>query len=84
MCTDDLIYMMFHGEPLETFEKLLKEEKELEWGKLLNMCIGERSYQSVGGDYGDLENPPINHKKIKYLERLIKLLESNGIKPEEI
>jgi len=72
--------MMFRNEPIETFEKLLEEGNDnLEWGSLLHMCYWEESYESVGGDEGYKKNPPINHKRLKYLEELICFLESNGI-----
>lgn len=76
----DLIDMMFESEPIETFEKLLNEDNEgLEWGELLHMCYFEESYESVGGDSGYMENPPINHERLAYLEKLIRFLESKGI-----
>ena len=76
----DLVMMMFENEPIETFEKLLNENNmELEWGYLLHMCYCEESYESVGGDLGDMENPPINHKRLAYLGKLINFLESRGI-----
>ena len=43
------------------------------------MCYCEESYESVGGDFGYMENPPINHERLAYLEKLIDFLESNGI-----
>lgn len=46
------------------------------------MCYCEESYESVGGDEGYLDNPPINHERLAYLEKLIKFLEDNGIKAE--
>lgn len=46
------------------------------------MCYCEESYYSVGGDEGYLANLPINHKRLSYLEKLIKFLEDNGIKAE--
>ena len=52
---------------------------KLEWGTLLRMCYCEESYESVGGDFGDEENPPINYGRLVYLKRLIRLLESKGI-----
>ena len=80
----DLIWMMFENEPIETFEKLLNEyNAQLEWGYLLHMTYCEDSYESVGGDYGDEENPPINHERIKYLEELIVFLEGLGIEEVE-
>ena len=80
----DLVYMMFGGEPIETFERLLDEgHTELEWGWLLHMSYYEHSYASVGGDYGYMENPPINYERIEYLDKLIDLLETRGIKEEK-
>lgn len=46
------------------------------------MCYCEESYESVCGDEGYLDNPPINHERLAYLEKLIKFLEDNGIKAE--
>lgn len=84
MNTSDLIFMMFKSEPIETFEKLLKEENPgLKWEKLLNMCYWEERYESVGGNRGYKENPPINQKRLEYLKKLIDFLESNGIKAEK-
>lgn len=80
----DLISMMFKSEPIETFEKLLKEEPGSEWEELLDMCYWEERYESVGGDEGYKENPPINHKKLAYLKKLISFLEVNGIKAKKI
>ena len=81
MDTGDLIFMMFDDEPIETFEKLIKEENaELKWDELLDMCWAERNYESVGGDSGDSENPTIDYERLDYLEKLISLLESYGIK----
>ena len=51
-----------------------------EWGELLHMCYFEESYERVGGDEGYLPNPPINHERIAYLEKLISLLERHGIR----
>lgn len=79
----DLIMMLFKNEPIETFEKLLNEDNaKLEWGYLLHMCYCEESYESVGGDFGYMENPPINHERLNYLEKLINILESKGIAEE--
>ncbi len=84
MNTDDLVFMMLKSEPLEIFENLLKEEKtELEWDKLLDMCYCEERYESIGGDLGNEENPPINYERLAYLEKLIALLEQNGIEIEK-
>ncbi len=80
MNADDLVFMMLKSEPLEIFENLLKEgNSELEWDKLLDMCYCEERYESVGGDLGNEENPPINYERLAYLERLIALLKQNGI-----
>ena len=80
----DLVMMMFEDEPIETFEKLLDENIEKSaWGYLLHMCYCEESYESVGGDDGDMENPPINHERLAYLEKLIRFLESKGIVEEK-
>ena len=34
------------------------------------MCYCEESYESVCGDEGYLDNPPINHERLAYLEEL--------------
>ncbi len=76
----DLTDMMFRNEPLENFQELLRNNRDdLDWGHLLHMCYCEESYESVGGDYGDEKDPPINYERLDYLEKLIKLLEDNGI-----
>ena len=76
-----LIYMMFDSKPIEEFEELLKSGTQVyDWGDLLRMCYCEESYESVGGDEGYMPNPPINHERLAYLNKLIALLESYGIK----
>ncbi len=81
----DLIRMMFDSEPIENFKKLLEEDlaNELDWGFLLHMSYMEKSYESVGGDDGFMDNPPINHARIEYLSKLIVFLEENGIKEKK-
>lgn len=80
MDTKDLVYMMFNSAPIEEFEKLFEADNtNLDWSQLLNMCYGEESYESVGGDYGNEDDPPINHEKLEYLAKLIDYLESRGI-----
>ena len=75
-----LIDMMFESKPIEEFEELLKSDDQgHEWGELLHMCYCEESYESVGGDEGYMPNPPINHERLAYLNKLIALLESHGI-----
>ncbi len=79
-----LIDLMSNYEPLETFQKLFLEYRDLlDWGYLLHMCYCEESYESVGGDFGDEENPTINYARLVYLKELIKFLEDNGIKASE-
>ena len=81
MDTGDLMDMMFDNKPIEDFEKLLKSgDTVFDWGQLLHMCYMEQSYERVGGDFGDEENPPINHERLAYLAILIDYLKSNGIK----
>ena len=76
-----LINMMLEESPIEDFEELLKTQREkLNWLKLLEYCYTEESYESVGGDLGYMDNPPINYKRIEYLNNLIAFLENNGIK----
>ena len=78
---DCLIDMMFHSKPISDFEKKFNySENEQAWKELLDMCYWEFSYESVGGDMGYLENPPIDHKRLEYLENLIVFLEMKGIK----
>jgi hypothetical protein len=74
-----LIDMMFDGCPIEEFQQLWESKENLDWGELLHMCYCEESYESVGGDEGYLENPPINHERLAYLEELIAFLEDKGI-----
>ena len=79
----ELIDLMFESKPIEIFEKLFAENREyFDWSELLHMCYCEESYESVGGDEGYLENPPINYERLTYLKKLIKFLEDNGIKEE--
>ncbi|MBR5231701.1 MAG: hypothetical protein IKW00_05575 [Clostridia bacterium] len=76
----DLIHMMFEDESIDTFKSLWNKNKgSTKWSDLLHMCYWEASYERVGGDYGYLENPPINVKRIKYLEELIAFLEGAGV-----
>lgn len=78
-----LIYMMFDSVPIEKFIRLWDVEKDIKkWQQLLHMTCCEDSYESVGGDEGYLDNPPINHERIKYLEELIAFLESKGLVEE--
>ena len=74
-----LIDMMFDSCPIEEFQQLWESKENLDWGKLLHMCYCEESYESVGWDEGYLENPPINHERLAYLEQLISFLEDKGI-----
>ena len=75
-----LIRMMLKNEPIETFEKLFGEDHENpEWGYLLNMCYCEERYESVGGDFGYMKNPPIDYERLAYLKKLISFLEANGV-----
>ena len=78
-----LIDMMFDSRPIEEFQQLLESKENLDWGELLNMCYCEESYESVGGDEGYLENPPINHERLSYLEQLIAFLKEKGIEEKE-
>ena len=78
-----LVDMMFASEPIDKFMKLWDVEKDIEkWQQLMNMTCCEDSYESVGGDEGYLDNPPLNHERIKYLEELIVFLKSKGIEEE--
>ena len=78
-----LIDMMFSSEPIELFQKLFAENREdFDWEQLLDMCYCEESYESVGGDDGYLDNPPINNERLEYLEKLIKFLVDSGIKAD--
>ena len=78
-----LIDMMFDSRPIEEFQQLLESKENLDWGELLHMCYCEESYESVGGDEGYLENPPINHERLSYLEQLIAFLKEKGIEEKE-
>ena len=81
--TSDLVHMMFRSEPIKDFEALYNQyENELRWGALLRMCYWEHSFASCGGDSGDLDDPPIDHKRLAYLEKLIDFLEGKGIQEE--
>ena len=83
MSTEKLINMMFESKPLEMFEELWKTgDPNLEWGRLLHMCYCEASYESIGGDFGDMDDPSINHWRLDYLEKLILFLEEKGLKAE--
>ena len=77
----DLIDMMFESADIDAFKFLWDKDKGAKkWSILLHMCYWEKSYESVGGDEGYLEAPPINKKRLKYLETLIKFLEESGVK----
>lgn len=79
-----LIDMMFEGSKIDSFKSLWDKDKDAEkWGRLLHMCYCEKSYESVSGDEGYLENSPINVERLKYLQRLIDFLEKLGIKEVE-
>ena len=56
--------------------------EDFDWSELLHRCYCEESYESVGGDEGYLDNPPINHERLTYLGTMVKLLEDNGMKAE--
>ena len=76
----DLIDMMFASTDIGAFKILFEKDKDpKKWSELLHMCYWEQSYESVGGDEGYLENPPINEKRLKYLGELIGFLEGLGI-----
>ena len=75
-----LIDMLFDRCPIEEFYQLWESQEELDWSGLLHMCYCEESYERVGGDEGNMQNSPINHERIAYLNNLIALLESCGIK----
>ena len=80
----NLVDMLWDREPIKKFEELLKAQiPDLEWGHLLHICYCEESYLSVGGDEGYLDNPPIDYEGLAYIEKLIALLEENGITEEE-
>ena len=77
----DLIDMMFESTDIDTFKLLLDNDNDAKkWSELLHMCYWEQSYESVGGDEGYLDDPPINEKRLKYLEELITFLEESGVK----
>ena len=77
----DLIYMMFESTDIDTFKLLWAKDKDAKkWSELLHSCYLEQSYESVGGDEGYLDDPPINEKRLKYLEELITFLEESGVK----
>ncbi|MBQ3057552.1 MAG: hypothetical protein IJD00_01215 [Clostridia bacterium] len=77
----DLIDMMFESTDIDTFKLLWGKDKDAKkWGKLLHSCYWEQSYESVGGDEGYFDDPPINEKRLKYLEELITFLEESGVK----
>ena len=76
----DLISMMFERADIDAFKLLWDKDKDAEkWSKLLHMCYWEQSYESVGGDEGYLDDPPINEKRLKYLKELIEFLEQSGV-----
>ena len=78
---DDLIDMMFEGTDIDTFKLLWGKDKDAKkWSELLHLCYWEQSYESVGGDDGYLDEPPISEKRLKYLEELITFLEESGVK----
>ena len=77
----DLIDMMFESTDIDTFKLLWDNDNDAKkWSELLHMCYWEQSYESVGGDEGYLDDPPINEKRLKYLEELITFLEESGVK----
>ena len=77
----DLIDMMFESTDIDTFKLLWGKDKDAKkWSKLLHSCYWEQSYESVGGDEGYLDDPPINEKRLKYLEELIDFLEKAGVR----
>ena len=78
-----LIDMMFDIRPIEEFQQLLESKEDLDWSSLLHMCYCEERYESVGGDEGYLETPPINHERLSYLEQLIAFLKEKGIEEKE-
>ena len=79
----DLIDMMFESIDINIFKLLWYKDKDAKkWSRLLHSCYCEQSYESVGGDEGCLDDPPINEERLKYLEKLIKFLEESGIKAE--
>ena len=77
----DLIDMMFESTDIDTFKLLWGKDPDAKnWSELLQSCYWEQSYESVGGDEGYLDDPPINEKRLKYLEELITFLEESGVK----
>ena len=79
-----LISMMFENASIDSFKQLWEMDKDAKkWGYLLNMTYCEDSYESVGGDHGYEENPPINLERVKYLGELIVFLEGLGIEEVE-
>ena len=77
----DLIDMMFESTDIDTFKLLWGKDNDVKkWSELLHSCYWEQSYESVGGDEGYLDDPPINEKRLKYLEELITFLEESGVK----
>ena len=77
----DLIDMMFESTDIDTFKLLWGKDKDTKkWSELLRSCYWEQSYENVGGDEGYLDDPPINKKRLKYLEELITFLEESGVK----
>lgn len=77
----DLIDMMFESTDIDTFKLLWDNDNDAKkWSELLHMCYWEQSYESVGGDEGYLEDPPINEKRLKYLEELIDFLDQSGVR----
>ena len=78
-----LIDMLFDRCPIEEFYQLGESKEALDWSRLLHMCYCEESYESVGGDEGYFENPPINHERLSYLKHLIAFLEDKGIAEKE-
>ena len=78
-----LVDLMFENTPIEVFDKLFTESLECyNWSELLQMCYIEESYERVGGDEGDTEDPPINYERLAYLGKLIEFLHDKGIKAE--
>ena len=76
----DLIDMMYESADIDTFKLLWDKDNDAKkWSKLLHLCHWEHSYESVGGAEGYLEDPPINERRLKYLEQLIDFLEQSGV-----
>ena len=77
----DLIDMMFESTDIDAFKLLWSKDKDAKkWSELLSSCYWEQSYESVDGDEGYLDDPPINEKRLKFLEELITFLEESGVK----